>query len=132
MLVVTLDESWVANTTLKLLKEVHRDSATYNYPCANTGPDKKIPTFPKVCPWALFMVIHKAEVTGNCLRENGIGWSKSPWCMSFIFGRAMISQRFGPVITINLNIYDDTLRITNLVPLHSPDPMLRFLRIITG
>ena len=42
------------------------DSATYSWPCENTGSFKKTPTFAKVAPCALLMVIANADRIGNC------------------------------------------------------------------
>jgi hypothetical protein len=37
--------------------EVTRDTATYNWPCENTGVFRYKPTEFRVCPWLLFIVI---------------------------------------------------------------------------
>ena len=49
------------------------DSATYNWPCENTGSCKYIPTLGIVCPCALLTVIAKLSRIGNCFRLNWKG-----------------------------------------------------------
>ena len=49
------------------------DSATYNWPCKNSGFGKYTPMLGIVCPCALLMVIAKPSRIGNCFRLNWKG-----------------------------------------------------------
>ena len=49
------------------------DSATYNWPCENTGSDKYTLTLGIVCPYDLLTVIAKLNRIGNCFRLNWKG-----------------------------------------------------------
>ena len=49
------------------------DSATYNWPCENTGFDKYTPTLGIVCPCDLLTVIAKLSRIGNYFRLNWKG-----------------------------------------------------------
>ena len=49
------------------------DSATYNWPCENTGFGKYTPTLGIVCPCDLLTVIAKLSRIGNCFRLNQKG-----------------------------------------------------------
>ena len=57
--------------------ELTLDKATYNWPCENTGSSKYKPTFFKVWPWYLFIVMQKANLTGNWVLLSSNGWRKS-------------------------------------------------------
>ena len=49
------------------------DSATYNWPCENTGSGKYTLTLGIVCPCDLLTVIAKLSRIGNCFRLNWKG-----------------------------------------------------------
>ena len=49
------------------------DSATYNWPCENTGFGKYTPTLGIVYPYDLLTVIAKLSRIGNCFRLNWKG-----------------------------------------------------------
>src|SRR3989338_10101955 len=44
---------------------LHLLNATYVCPCENAPEDRSITTFPKVCPWLLWIVIAHASLNGN-------------------------------------------------------------------
>ena len=53
------------------------DSATYNWPCENTGSGKYTSTLGIVCPYALLTVITKLNRIGNCFCLNWKGNTSS-------------------------------------------------------
>ena len=68
--------SFSAAGTTKILMfdlAVALDSATYNWPCENTGSGKYTPTLGIVCPCALLTIIAKLSRIGNCFRLNWKG-----------------------------------------------------------
>ena len=72
----SLFTSFSAAGTAKILMfdfAVALDSATYNWPCENTGSGKYTPTLGIVCPCASLTVIAKLSRIGNCFRLNWKG-----------------------------------------------------------
>ena len=59
------------------MKVGHRDNATYNWPCENTGFGRYTPTCSIVCPCDLLIVIANATWTGNYRLDNVKGNSDS-------------------------------------------------------
>ena len=60
---------------LSWLGELTLEHATYSWPCPNTCPLSHTPTFFKVWPCDLLMVMANAGLTGNCLRCHSKGYS---------------------------------------------------------
>ena len=72
------------------------DSATYNWPCENTGSGKYTPTLGIVCPCSLLTVIAKLSRIGNCFRLNWKGSISSSDGHKGIRGR---KTRFSSVLS---------------------------------
>ena len=65
--------SFSAAGTAKILMfdlDVALDSATYNWPCENTGSGKYTLMLGIVSPYALLTVIAKLSLIGNCFHLN--------------------------------------------------------------
>lgn len=108
-----------------------RDTATYNCPWENTDLGRYNPTFDRVWPWLLLIVIANATFNGNCLRRILNGSFVSEGVISILCNHT-VSPTLVPVITFASIIWFASMVICNRVPLHKPSSGSIFLIIITG
>ena len=108
------------------------DSATYNWPCENTGSVKYTPMLGIVYPYDLFMVIAKQSRIENCFRLNWKGNISSSDGHKGKRGRKTRFPACCPnTISASMVFFWNSCMIS-LVPLQSPFVGLMFLSNMTG
>ena len=119
------------NKTIKQSLNVQWDSATYSYPCENTGTCKSSPTCFTDWPCDIFTVVANARWTGNWCHEKGSSkdWSDGLRVMCGI--KTDDPANFPPSIQY-CNTHGCISIKMSLVPLQSPIEGLRFWRSISG
>ena len=121
-----------SNTDMRFA-DVHRESATYSWPCEKTEDWRSKPTFLTDWPCDLFMVIANARRTGNCLRRSGIGRVSLEGVKEIRGIRTLFPENlWSPEITVQSNtrglIWFKIIR----VPLQRPLEGSKFRRSIIG
>ena len=109
---------------------VHLDRATYNCPCEKTGSLRLTPTYSKVCPCDLLIVIAKAGIIGNCRLFKVNGKFTSLGSKSILGRVVMLPLWLSEIISATKEFVLRAFMI-NRVPLHNPFLGFKFLKSIT-
>ena len=105
-------------------------AATYSWPCAKISLEQYSPTFFNPWPCALFIVIAKHGLTGNCLRTRVKGNTFSLGERG-ILGMRSILPAWVPVMDRATSTLLHIFSMTKRDPLHCPNFWLKFLRSMT-
>ena len=92
------------------------EQATYSWPCEKQGCSKLIPATFRDCPWALLIVMAKANLMGNCRRLKLKGRSLG---MMGILGMKTFSPLPHPVRIVASIRFESRALIMSRVPLQS-------------
>lgn len=108
-----------------------RDIATYSWPCVKTGCGRYNPTWSKLWPWLLLMVIAKDRITGNCLLHRVKGKEESEGVMLRRGIKTCILIWVPVMISAPMTCFSKRV-IMSLVPLHSQMDLSMLRMSITG
>ena len=127
-----LSPSFFLIANLMCFEEPTLEMQTYNWPCAKQGSLSQTPTFERVCPWDLLIVIANATRTGNCRRHHSKGYSLSLGFRVILGIKTLLLLCSPPAIVHSRRKMLCTLLKISLVPLHSPIFGLRLRISIRG